>query len=278
MEQVYVIVTRGDGASTRIVTESCLKNAVHAALCTCEALLGCQTSGVPEIIAELDNEDMWTHPYPDRERHEWFAEFEDGDVYVFRLDEPRPITLEDITKRISDPGAFLMRGDNYQEPIPVWSARAVHDLVAEDPQMPSPEAVRNFRWAYKLLLALAKRCLKERNEALVRDGEPNTWPAGQEWHEMVGSSHSVFLHIARDEAGIDRDEFLAQVRSGRYDVDDLYEQARQQPPLQFTPQSVHHTDFAAIERRVVEQICARGGLPKEALKGEDKGSNPEEEQ
>ena len=77
---------------------------------------------------------------------------------------------------------------------------------------------RNFRWAYQLLMALAKRCLAETNTSLEDKRE---WPAGQEWDELVGSSQSIFLRQARDEAGIDHDEFLAPLRSSKYNVDDL---------------------------------------------------------
>lgn len=83
-------------------------------------------------------------------------------------------------------------------------------------------AKRNFRWAYQLLLALAKRRLAEANAAREDD---NDWPAGQEWHEMVGSSHSIFLRGAREEAGIPEDAFIRVIRSSECDVDDLYEAA-----------------------------------------------------
>lgn len=83
---------------------------------------------------------------------------------------------------------------------------------------------RNFRWAYQLLLALAKRRLADANVNLESPGD---WPGGQEWHEMVGSSHSIFLHAARDEAGIPHEEFLEFIRNGTYDVDDLYDDACQ---------------------------------------------------
>lgn len=88
-------------------------------------------------------------------------------------------------------------------------------------------AIRNFRWAYQLLLALAKRKLAEANTNLA---DPNEWPAGQQWHEMNGTSHSIFLRQAREEAGLPHEAFLALIRAGEYDVDDLYEQAATTPP------------------------------------------------
>lgn len=92
----------------------------------------------------------------------------------------------------------------------------------EEAQDYKGRATRNFRWAYQLLLALAKRRLADAN--LNREDE-NDWPAGQEWHEMVGSSHSIFLRGAREEAKIPEDAFMGVIRSLEYDVDDLYEAA-----------------------------------------------------
>jgi hypothetical protein len=37
----------------------------------------------------------------------------------------RDVMLAQVRLRISDPGAFTPRGDDYTEPIPAWSARAV---------------------------------------------------------------------------------------------------------------------------------------------------------
>jgi len=41
------------------------------------------------------------------------------------------VTVEEITQRICDPGAFLQRGNNYDEPIISWGARAVMALLEE---------------------------------------------------------------------------------------------------------------------------------------------------
>lgn len=84
----------------------------------------------------------------------------------------------------------------------------------------SEKELRNFRWAYKLLLALAKRCLADANANREHERD---WPAGQQWNELVGSSHAVFLRSAREEAGIPHDKFLEGIRSGEYDVEDLYD-------------------------------------------------------
>lgn len=93
---------------------------------------------------------------------------------------------------------------------------------------------RNFRWAYQLLLALAKRRLADANANLQ---SPDDWPAGQEWHEMVGSSRCIFLGGARAEAGIPCNEFLEPIQNGTYDVEDLYDTACSPPQLTIPEQS-----------------------------------------
>jgi hypothetical protein len=62
---------------------------------------------------------------------------------------------------------------------------------------------------YRSQMALAVMCLDESNR--TRENK-NDWPAGQEWHEMVGSSHAIFCRVARDKAGIDHDEYLKILR------------------------------------------------------------------
>jgi hypothetical protein len=85
--------------------------------------------------------------------------------------------------------------------------------------MIDPET-KYFRWAYALLVALAKRNLADRNA--TREA-PNNWPCGMSWHELVGSSRSIFLRQAREEAGIPHQEFLDVVRRGEIDVEDIYD-------------------------------------------------------
>ncbi len=69
-----------------------------------------------------------------------------------------------------------------------------------------------WKMLYKSQLALAKQLLKERNKELLEAGEPNTWPAQQEWCDMVGSSHAIFFRHARELADIDHDEYLHTLR------------------------------------------------------------------
>lgn len=105
------------------------------------------------------------------------------------------------------------RTEEYQRAV-----GAIKDLLDESSE-PNQEK-RNFRWAYAAIVALAKRKLKEANE--TRENEDD-WPGGQEWNDLAGTSKSIFLHQAREEAGIPHDEFLEGIRSGEYEVDDLYE-------------------------------------------------------
>jgi len=80
---------------------------------------------------------------------------------------------------------------------------------------------RNFRWAYALLVELAKVCLDKVNS----EAELGAWPAQQEWDDLGPTSKSTFLRQAREMAGIPHDEFLEGIRSGAYDVDDLFDSA-----------------------------------------------------
>ena len=52
--------------------------------------------------------------------------------------------------------------------------------------------------------ALARRILAEWNKANADAGTPHEWPAGQEWHQLADTSHSIFRQMARAEAGLDR--------------------------------------------------------------------------
>jgi hypothetical protein len=63
---------------------------------------------------------------------------------------------------------------------------------------------------YRSQMALAVMCLDESNRS--RESE-NDWPAGQEWDEMVGSSHAIFCRTAREKAGIDHDAYLEILRN-----------------------------------------------------------------
>lgn len=76
----------------------------------------------------------------------------------------------------------------------------------------------HFRWAYAAVVALAIKLLEEDNKTC---GE--NWPAGQTWQDLGGSSRSIYLHRARDLAGIPHDQFLAVVRADGSVTEDIYE-------------------------------------------------------
>ena len=80
------------------------------------------------------------------------------------------------------------------------------------------EEKRLFRLAYAMNVALAKELLAKDNMTCGTN-----WPAGQEWGDLVGSSRSTYMRLARERAGItDHNSFLAPVRSGEVDVEDIY--------------------------------------------------------
>ena len=71
-----------------------------------------------------------------------------------------------------------------------------------------------FKWAYIGVVYLAQIFFNRR---------VNEWPAGQTWSQLNGTSRSIFLKQAREALGIDHELFLTAVRSGKYDIDDIYE-------------------------------------------------------
>lgn len=84
-------------------------------------------------------------------------------------------------------------------------------LVTSEVQ--SSDSVRYFRWAYRLLTALAIRC-KNDNGSMHKL---------QDWSGLAGSSRSMYLTKARYEAGVDCDEFLQVVRN-EIDCSDIYDE------------------------------------------------------
>lgn len=77
-------------------------------------------------------------------------------------------------------------------------------------------ASNETKWLVRAIVALAKRELADLN-AVCGD----SWPAGQEWHDLVGSSQSILMHRARERAGIPHDEYLEFIRA--VDDDDINE-------------------------------------------------------
>ena len=78
-----------------------------------------------------------------------------------------------------------------------------------------------FRWAYAAVCALAVKLLEEDNRTCG-----DNWPAGQSWDDIGGSSKSIYLHRARELAGIPHADFLAVVRADSDAVEDIYEAGR----------------------------------------------------
>jgi hypothetical protein len=82
-----------------------------------------------------------------------------------------------------------------------------------------------LEWAYALMIELAVKCLDETNRTV----EPGEWPNGQEWENLVGTSRSVFLHKARQLAGINHSEWRAviepQIDDRMVDIWDRKQQA-----------------------------------------------------
>lgn len=111
----------------------------------------------------------------------------------------------DITKRVPSPASL---GEALLASVPPVELRE--------------QAHRYFRWAYALLIALAKTELAKDNLTCGKN-----WPAGQQWDELVGTSHSIYLRRAREIAGIPHDEFLATVRGEEYgeDAEAVYDAA-----------------------------------------------------
>jgi len=79
--------------------------------------------------------------------------------------------------------------------------------------VPAKNGERYFLWIYRCLIRRAKEILAEDNAKLE---DPGDWPCGQAWEQLVSTSKSIFMHRARDEAGIPHDEFLAIVRNWPY--------------------------------------------------------------
>jgi uncharacterized protein (UPF0335 family) len=70
-EQMCVISATGDGARTWIVPASRLHDELHKAYCCCgvASWRECQTNGVIDMVTAIDDEDNWSHDYPDYQRH-----------------------------------------------------------------------------------------------------------------------------------------------------------------------------------------------------------------
>jgi hypothetical protein len=81
-----VITATGDGAHTILVPENELKIQLHKMFCCCKQDWDkCESEGITAIVQSLDDEDAWTHEYPNYQRHIWSDHGEDYTVTVARL-------------------------------------------------------------------------------------------------------------------------------------------------------------------------------------------------
>lgn len=92
------------------------------------------------------------------------------------------------------------------------TAKDPDDFSGGDAPATAPELMF-WRWAYGLNLVAAKQALELRKIEQRAAGEEKNWPGQQEWSDLVGTSHSVFLREARELAGIDHETFLAFARN-----------------------------------------------------------------
>jgi uncharacterized membrane protein len=112
---------------------------------------------------------------------------------------------------------------NYNEMLNMY-AKVVTEQCAKDEQhctcVPALRAQleKYYRWMYAAIICLAKWNLSGANLSCGED-----WPAGQSWKQLNNTSRAIFVRRARQEAGIPDDEFLEPIRSGRYDVEDLWD-------------------------------------------------------
>lgn len=87
-EQLYSITSTGDGAETIIVGESQLHEELHRVFCACgKPWQECDEDEgrMKRTIETLDDNDAWTHEYPNYLRHIWQDHGEDYTVTVARV-------------------------------------------------------------------------------------------------------------------------------------------------------------------------------------------------
>lgn len=75
------------------------------------------------------------------------------------------------------------------------------------------------KWLVRALVTLAKTKLAEANLA----AEDGAWPSGQKWNELVHTSQHIFMHSAREEAGIPHEEYRKMIDSVMQSPDDAQE-------------------------------------------------------
>jgi hypothetical protein len=85
---LYLVAASGDGAESRLVSGANLQQALHDALCSGEhAWTDCDLEDVVATVKSIDDDDAWTHDYPDYKRSQWHENYEDGSVRIIRVTE-----------------------------------------------------------------------------------------------------------------------------------------------------------------------------------------------
>lgn len=97
MESLYCVESGGDGASAQLVRGwAAMKKAVHDLMCCDGCGLGsCATEGVQQTVSSLDDDDEWTHDYPEYQRFRWTCVFEDGYIRVLNMGTQGSFSLFD---------------------------------------------------------------------------------------------------------------------------------------------------------------------------------------
>ena len=103
------------------------------------------------------------------------------------------------------------------------AVRIVAALNASEEESDADAAA--FVALYRLQTAFAKHLLAEANRENSENGDPDQWPAQQSWNDLVGSSHSIFLRKAREEAGIDDVWYKKKLELYSEYVAEIYEEA-----------------------------------------------------
>jgi hypothetical protein len=91
------------------------------------------------------------------------------------------------------PHACPQCGELYGQPF------EAEDCCENEPGEREPD---EYALVDALVDALAKRILADWNREAREAGEPNNWPAQQEWDDLGGSSHAILRRAAQREAGI----------------------------------------------------------------------------
>lgn len=93
-----------------------------------------------------------------------------------------------------------------------------HDAFCE-----KPLDLRLYAMLLRSLIASAKVCLAETN---ANRGDPQNWPAGQEWDGLGQSSKETFMTMARERAGISTQEYREMQQQYPYlltdDLDEIW--------------------------------------------------------